>query len=593
MTKSKPRAKNLARVALALIAPLFACTGNIGPSGGDQDFTIGEGNAGDSGGANPNGQAGSGASSSGGSSGDGQGGSGGTGGAENDAGRVGIHRLNNLEYDNTVRDLLGVDSTPASTFIADEKALGFDNIADAFGMTEAQYEQYFSAADSLVDTAFADPTLRSRIVTCQPSSPTDASCTERIIRELGARAWRRPLEDADVERLEQVAADARTLGESFEGSIAQVTKALISSVPFLYRLELDPVPDSTEPRALDGYELASRLSYLVWSTMPDQPLFDAAESGALVQQDELRAQLARMLASERARNFITSFGGQWLGLRDLRSHQVDTDVFPEWSEELREAMIDEGLYYFSELLHGELPMTEFFTADFNYVNEPLAALYGINGVDGDAPMRVTDATDNRRGFLGLAAFLTRSSFSYRTAPTLRGKWILENLLCEEIQPPPANVPELDDETEPGVDPQSLNVRDRLAQHRENPTCATCHVLLDPMGLGLESFDAIGRYRDEYAGGDPVDATGTLPSGETFDGLQELSAILAEDDRLLDCTTEKLMTYALSRELVEADEVYVDEIRSSFEQDGASLRSLLEHIVLSEPFRNRGGQEAAP
>jgi hypothetical protein len=581
MTNRNTRARRLLGIALALSAPLFACTGSIGPSRGDQDFNLGDGNAGASGGANPNGQA-----SNGGQSGQ-------SGSDASDVGGVGIHRLNNLEYDNTVRDLLGVSSTPASTFIADEKALGFDNIAAAFGMTEAQYEQYFNAADALVETAFADPTLRSRIITCQPSSPADVSCTERIIRELGARAWRRPLEDADVVRLEQVAADARGLGESFEGSIAQVAKALMSSVPFLYRLELDPAPDSAEPRALDGYELASRLSYLVWSTMPDPALFDAAESGALVQQDELRAQLTRMLASDRASNFIASFGGQWLGLRDLRSHQVDTDVFPAWNDELRDAMIEEGLYYFSELLHGDLPMTEFFTADFNYVNEPLAELYGIDGVEGGAPMRVTNTTDERRGFLGLAAFLTRSSFSYRTAPTLRGKWILENLLCVEIQPPPPNVPELDDETEPGVDPQTLNVRDRLAQHRENPGCATCHVVLDPMGLGLESFDAIGRYREEYAGGDPVDASGTLPSGETFDGLQELSAILAEDDRLLDCTTKKLMTYALSRELAQADETYVQAIRTSFEQDGASLGSLLEHIVLSEPFRNRRGEKEAP
>jgi hypothetical protein len=312
-----------------------------------------------------------------------------------------------------------------------------------------------------------------------------------------------------------------------------------------------------------------------------------------VQDSVLKAQLARMLENERAEAFVKSFGGQWLGLRDLRGHQVDTDVFPEWNEALREAMIDEGLFFFSELLSGEVPMTELFTADFNYVNGPLAELYGIDGVSGDQAVRVTDTTDARRGFLGLAAFLTRSSFSYRTAPTLRGKWILENLLCDEIAPPPANVPELDDETEPGVDPQTLNVRDRLAEHRENPTCATCHVLLDPMGLGLESFDAIGRYREQYAGGDDVDATGTLPNGATFDGLHELSGLLAQDDRVLECTTEKLMTYALSRELGAADRTYVDAITSRFEQDGASLRSLLELIVLSEPFRNRRGEEEAP
>jgi hypothetical protein len=570
-------------IALALLTVACACTGDIGPGSGDSFASNEPGSASGAGGR----QVGSGAGTNGGA------GSGGGGNSsERDVGHVGIHRLNNLEYDNTVRDLLGVSSTPANTFIADEKALGFDNIAEAFGMTESQYEQYFNAADALVETAFADATLKSRIVVCQPASASDASCTERIIREFGARAWRRPLDDADVESLEQVAADALELGESFDGSIAQVVKATLSSVPFLYRLELDPAPDATEPRPLDAYELASRLSYLVWSTMPDQALFEAAESGELVQESVLKAQLERMLESERSEAFVNSFGGQWLGLRDLGSHQVDADVFPEWNDGLRDAMIEEGLFFFSELLSGDVPMTDFFTADFNYVNGELAELYGIDGVTGDEPIRVTHTTDARRGFLGLAAFLTRSSFSYRTAPTLRGKWILENLLCDEIAPPPADVPELDDETEPGVDPQTLNVRDRLAQHRENPTCATCHVLLDPMGLGLESFDAIGRYRQQYAGGDEVDATGTLPTGETFDGLEELSSILAQDDRVLECTTEKLMTYALSRELGATDRMYVETITTRFEQDGASLRSLLEHIVLSEPFRNRRGDDRA-
>lgn len=579
-------------VALALIAALLGCTGSIGPSGGDQSFTIGD-SAGASGAGSGAGQAGSGANGGGGSGAGGASGSGGGGSEASKTGRVGIHRLNNLEYDNTVRDLLGVSSTPADTFIANEKALGFDTIAEAFGMTEAQYEQYFNAADALVETAFADGNLKNRILVCQPSSDTDTACTERIIREFGARAWRRPLEDTDVERLEAVAADARALGEDFEGSTKQVAKALLSSVPFLYRLELDPSPDAPEPRALDGYELASRLSYLVWSTMPDPALFDAAEDGSLVQDATLRAQLARMLADDRADAFVRSFAGQWLGLRDLKSHQVDDDLFPEWNDALRDAMIEEGYYFFSELLHGTVPMTEFFTADFNYVSQPLAELYGIDGVSGDQPMRVTDTSDARRGFLGLAAFLTRSSFSYRTAPTLRGKWILENLLCEHIPPPPPNIPELDDETEPGVDPQTLNVRDRLAMHRENPTCASCHTTLDPMGLGLESFDAIGRYREEYAGGDAVDATGELPTGETFDGLLELSTILAGDDRLLACTTEKLMTYALSRELADGDEPYQAAILERFTADGASFKTLLEEVVLSEPFRNRSGEEVAP
>lgn len=563
-----------AHLYVVFVLALGACTGGIGPSG-DSHAQL-EGAAGASGGA---------ASRDGH---DGQ--SGGDGAPARDMGHVGgLRRLNNLEYDQTMRDLLGVPATPASTFIADEKAHGFDTIAEAFGMTEAQYEQYWSAADALVDAAFADPTLRARIVTCQPARASDTACTERILRAFAARAWRRPLEAEELERLEQLASDARALGETHDGAIAHAAKALLSSVPFLYRLELDPDPSSTEPHPLDPYELASRLSYLVWSSMPDAALFEAARDGSLLEDGPLRAQLARMLDSERSRAFIESFGGQWLGLRDLGSHQVDTGVFPEWNDALRAAMIEEGYSFFGELLRGELPMTEFFTADFHYASAPLAALYGLDGARGDRAIRLTAPGDERRGFLGLAAFLTRTSFSYRTAPTLRGKWILENLLCQEITPPPANVPELDDETEPGVDPLTLNVRERLARHREDPECASCHVVLDPMGLGLERFDAIGRYRDAYAGGGAIDATGELPSGETFDGLLELSAILARDPRLLSCATEKLMTYALSRALTDADAPYVDAIRAAFVADGASLRTLLEQIVLSEPFRRRRGE----
>ncbi len=518
--------------------------------------------------------------------------SGGASGA-GDVGRVGIHRLNNLEYDNTVRDLLGVASTPASTFIADEKALGFDSIADALGMTEAQYEQYFNASESLVDAAFADAALRAPIMLCVPSSATDTACTERIVRSFGARAWRRPLADAEIERLTQLAGDALALGESFEGAIAQVAKAMLASLPFLYRLELDPSPDSSAPHPLDAYELASRLSYLLWSTMPDEALFESARSGALLDDDALRAQLTRMLSDERSDAFVASFGGQWLGMRELRSHQIDREIFPEWDEPLREAMINEGLAYFSELLRGNRSMDELFTADVSFVDSQLAELYGMSGISSDEPVRVEDTSDQRRGFLGLASFLTLTSFSYRTAPTLRGRWVLENLLCEHINPPPANVPELDDEPEAGGDLESLNVRERLAMHRENPSCAGCHVMLDPIGLGLESFDAIGRYRTQYAGGDAVDASGMLPEGDEFDGIMELSALLADDPRLLDCASQKLMTYALSRELGDADAPYLDAIRARWKDEGATLRGLLEQIVLSEPFRYRHGEEAAP
>jgi hypothetical protein len=326
--------------------------------------------------------------------------------------------------------------------------------------------------------------------------------------------------------------------------------------------------------------------------MPDEQLFALADSGELLGDDVLRAQLSRMLDDDRARGFVSSFAGQWLGLRDLKNHQVEPTAFPEWDDALRAAMIEEGLLYFSEFLHGERGMDEFFTADVNFVDARLASLYGIAGEDLTELTRVSDDSDARRGFLGLASFLTVTSFAHRTAPTLRGKWVLESLLCEEIAPPPADVPELEEDAADPTAGQSLNVRERLAEHRANPQCAACHTILDPIGLGLENFDAIGRYRNEYANGDAIDASGELPGGAQFDGLDQLSALLADDERLTECASEKLLTYALSRQLVESDRVYLQEIREQWQREGLGLRALLERIVLSDLFRQRRG-EAMP
>jgi hypothetical protein len=508
-----------------------------------------------------------------------------------DVNRVALHRLNNTEYDNTVRDLLGVKQTGAQDFIADEKLAGFDNIAEALGMTDAQYEQYFNAADALVESAFGDAALRDRILTCTPSGPNDATCARSIVTAFGKRAWRRPLQPAEIDRLVALAGTATMLGEDFQGSIKHVVKTLLSSVHFLYRVELDADPNSNVAHPLGAYELASRLSYLVWSTMPDAELFQLADNGKLLDVDTLSDQLDRMLDDTRAQQFVSSFAGQWLGLRDLKSHQVEPTAFPNWDDALRDAMIREGSQYFSQFLQGERSMTEFFTADVNFVDQKLADFYDIDGANFDPQKPTVDTSDARRGFLGLANFLTVASFSYRTAPTLRGKWVLENLLCQVIPPPPPNVPKLDDSAADSAATQSLNVRERLAEHRKNPQCASCHVILDPIGLGLENFDAIGQYRTQYANGDAIDASGMLPSGEKFNGLGELSKLLADDPRLVDCASQKLLTYALSRRLVDSDQPFLEQLRTQWRADGTSMRALLEDIVRSEPFRYRRGEVA--
>ncbi len=514
-----------------------------------------------------------------------------SGGAAADPGRIGLHRLNNNEYDNTLRDLLGVAATPArASFIPDEQALGFDSIASSLGMTEAQYEQYFNAAGLFADEVMSNAALRSRIVTCAPT-PGDAACIKSIVSSFGLRAWRRPLDSVEVDRLVKVAIDAVTLGATFEGSVGEVVRVMLASPHFLYRFEPDPDPASTTPHPVDSYSLASRLSYLMWSTMPDDAVLAVAASGEISTTAGLQAELSRLLASPRASEFVSSFAGQWLGMRALGSHQVDSGVFGEWNQQLRQSMIQEGLGYFNLFLEGPspLPLSGFFNTDVNFVDPSLANLYGIAAGSGGAPERVSISTDQRVGFLGLASFLTISSFSYRTAPTVRGKWVLESLLCEPIAQPPPSVPALDQNTTPDM-ASSGNVRVRLAQHRTAPACAGCHAILDPIGLGLENFDAIGRYRTSYPNGDAVDASGQLPGGKAFNGLTSLADILAADPRFVQCASKKLMTYALSRKLERSDDVYLDRILEQLAQgEDRSLRGLLTAIVMSEPFRQRRGE----
>jgi hypothetical protein len=249
-----------------------------------------------------------------------------------DVNRVPIHRLNQAEYDNTMKDLLGVTSTPANSFIADETAYGFDNIAEAFNMTDVRFEQYYNAADMLVDTVFADPTLTAKIMTCTPAGAADTACIGQIISSFGMRAWRRPITAAEVTRLTQVATDAIALGTDATGGVKQVVKTMLASLPFLYRVEMDATPNSPTAHALDPYELASRLSYLTWSSMPDDMLFGLAQNGTLVNNDVLSAQVDRMMADPKANSFVLNFAGQWLGMRKLLTHAVDAGAYPAWTQ---------------------------------------------------------------------------------------------------------------------------------------------------------------------------------------------------------------------------------------------------------------------
>ncbi len=498
---------------------------------------------------------------------------------------VGMHRLNNVEYDNTIRDLLGVTATPASTFVGGEEALGFDNIATALGMTPAQMEQYFDAAEAVTAAAFSDAQLRARILTCSPSGNDTSPCLREIIGGFGLRAFRRPLRADEIDRLVALAGAARAVGEDFPGSVKHVVAAMLASPNFLYRIELDPDPSATKVRPLDGYELASRLSYFLSSTMPDPALLAAAGDGSLLTSKGLEQELGRLLDDGQAPGLVDGFAAQWLSLRSLEDHQVDPRVYPEWDEPLRRSMIDEGKRFFQLFLAGERNVNEFFTTPVNFVDARLASHYGLSPPAAGATERVDDADPARLGFLGTAAFLTSTSFTYRTSPTSRGVTVYRGLLCGAVPDPPGDIPELDEGG--GSDAAAIqNVRDRLAEHRSNAGCASCHSLFDPVGLGLENFDAVGRFRTEYANGETIDASGELPDGTTFSGLAELAPILAADPGFPDCLMRNLFVYAHGRAIDAGDDGALAHLGAAFVKQEFSMPSLVRSLVHDQSFRSR-------
>ncbi|WP_437760027.1 DUF1592 domain-containing protein [Sorangium sp. So ce1389] len=493
------------------------------------------------------------------------------------AARVGmpVHHMTAAEYNSTVAHLLGTRLRPADGFPA-SGAKGFDANASALSsLPQVLVQGYYDAARALAADAFSSEARRAQILVCDPAQRADAGCPRDIIERFGLRAFRRPLEAAEVERyLAQYNHALTALEMSPVEAIQLVVRTLLTSPHFLLRVELGP-DSARSPGALNGHEIASRLSYLLWSSLPDDALLDAASRDALATEEELLQQVDRMLADPKSAAFFQNFFGQWLGTRTLPSHNADTTLFPLWSQELKGAMLEQANAYFAEVTTGERTWAEFLTAP--HPESPLVA-----------PLTADDPEGVRRGFLTLPAFLTLSSHADRTSPTSRAKTILAQLFCVPMAPP-ANmvIPELG--AAGGGSGPADNVREQLEKHRASPDCASCHDLLDPIGLSLENFDAIGAYRTEYPNGDAVDATGVY-AGAAFEDVSGLVPELQKAARAGTCPTEQLFAYALRRSPTREDRPEIAEIAARW--DSGTIAALVKRVVTSEAFRRRDAKGRA-
>jgi hypothetical protein len=493
-----------------------------------------------------------------------------------DPGRVALRRLNRAEYDNTVRDLLGTGLRPAQGFAVDPAALGFDNNGDVQAVGAIQLEHYENAAQALADEVLAGGAARlaqvARVPACDPAREGRA-CVARLVSGFARRAWRRPPAADEIGRVMAVADGEQRRGGDGLAQLRLAVAVVLTSPHFLFRAEPDPRPGAV--RALDDHEVASRLSYLIYASMPDDPLFAAADAGKLRTPAEVRAQAARMLADPRGAAFVASFAGQWLELAGLEDHDVDPALFGRsFDRALATAMKSETLGLFAEFVRGDRPAQELLSAPSMVADARLAQHYGAPA--GAPP---------RRGLLTHASVLTATSAANGTNPVARGQWVLSRLFCAPPPPPPPDIPDLPDAT-----PTGKTLRDRLEAHRTNPVCAACHRLFDPIGLGLENYDAIGRWRAMDAG-EVIDASGELIDGTRFAGPAELIAALARDPRLSACVAEQLFIYALGRApaAAPADAANLARLQAGAGGAAAGVRSLISTLVESDVFRMRRGE----
>ena len=531
------------------------------------------------------------------------------------AGGVPPKRLTHDEYNNTVRDLVGVDLRPADRFPTDLTASsGFENSANSLSIHPVTLERYVGAAEAIVQAAWPlKPTSIEQKAALNRllegvSDLDNENAVQRVVTQFATRAYRRPLEQVEVDSLMTHFRRRRGQGDSTDVAIRDVLQVILISPNFLIRFEAAPEfsPEPTtlatgsppqqnrrlieqsrsQSRAIrvSDWELASRLSYFLWASMPDDELFELARSGRLHEPTVLAQQIERMLKDFRSESLGSLFAAQWLGFAELDRVQRDQIENPWATDTLVAAMKSESALLFHSLVQRNESVDRLLDADFTFVNEELANHYGIEGVSGSGMQEVSLRETPRRGVLGHGSILATTSLVGRTSPVMRGNWILTTLLGTPPPPPPPNASEFDESVAKN---QRLSQRQRLELHRTNPNCYACHSQIDPLGFALEDFEWFGRYRPERRG-EAVDSAGKLPDGTSFRGLMGLSSTLVSErsSELAEQFTRKMLAYALGRQLEYYDEATVRELTTELEADGRKLQTLIQAIVRSDSFQKK-------
>lgn len=519
-------------------------------------------------------------------------------GAISDPGFEAARRLTHREYSNTVRDLFGVELDVVDRFPDDLTATsGFDNSANSLFVQPLLMERYISIAEYVVNRVLPEVAetgeQKARLARLFGDHPpqTSAGVTARdVMTRFLVRAFRRPPHRDELDRYVRQIEAAVAAGSEFDAAVRAALQTVLISPSFLLRTE--KVRDTQDAYRIDDWELASRLSYFIWASMPDDELFELAATGKLHDSAVLEQQVLRMLGDPKADTLGSIFAAQWLGSQYLGVRmRLDPIDNPWCTETLMAAMRDETAMFFNSLVRANRPITELIDADYTYLNEELARLYHIQGVEGQQMRRVKLANKQRGGIFGHGSLLAVTSFPGRTSPVVRGKWILDSVLGTPPPPPPPNVSELSEDLE---DNGRLSFREKLELHRSKPNCYACHSQMDPLGFSLQQYDWFGRYRRRL-GGKRIDSTGELPDGTKFKGLDGLKRVIVQQrhDDLVRQLSQKMLSYALGRQLEYYDELAIRNIAAKVSADGDRMQTLVREVVKSYPFQFRQNRRQQP